>query len=250
MQNFSALWPSLTLRQRATFLAHTFKAVTRHHHLDLAGRLRRYIPADGIVLDIGGHAGHYAHLFATLAVAGRIYSFEPSPYACSVLEIRQRLGRLPANIELTAKALSDLPGVLELRTPLKASGSLGFGAASFNTARGDAVRVDKVEVTTIDDFAAARGLTRLDFIKLDIEGWEHHALRGGIESLRRFRPVLLAEVDDPMLRASGTSAADFWQFLSSLGYRATSLAEPDAVCPAYAGPADYLFLPIAADRRP
>lgn len=241
MQTFATLWPSLTMRQRATFVAHAFKAATRHHHLDLAGALRRYVPADGIVLDIGGHAGHYAHLFATLAAAGRVYSFEPSPYACSVLEIRQRLGRLPANIELTAKALSDAPGSLELRTPLKASGSLGFGTASFNRARAGAVRVDEVEVTTIDDFVAARGIARIDFIKLDIEGWEHHALRGGAEALRRWKPALLAEVDDPMLRASGTSAAELWDFLAGLGYRAALLDDPDAVCPTYEGSADYLF---------
>lgn len=241
MQNFSTLWPSLTLRQRATFIAHTFKAVTRHHHLDLADRLRRYIPAEGIVLDIGGHAGHYAHLFATLAPSGQVCSFEPSPYACSVLEIRQKLGRLPDNIKLFPKALSDRPGKLELRTPLKMSGSVGFGTASFNMARGDKVRIDEVEVTTIDSFMAAQGLAHVDFIKLDIEGWEHHALRGGIETLRRCRPTLLAEVDDPMLRASGSSAADLWEFLAELGYRAALLSDPDILCPAYQGSADYLF---------
>lgn len=241
MQSFATLWPTLTLRQRATFVAHAFKAVTRHHHLDLADRLRRFIPADAVVLDIGGHAGHYAHLFATLARAGRVYSFEPSPYACAILEIRQRLGRLPANIELIADALSDAPGMLELRTPLKRSGSLGFGRATFSAGSKAAVRTDRVAVATIDSFASARGLPRLDFIKLDIEGWEHHALRGGADSLRRWHPVLLAEVDDGMLRASGSSAADLWDFLADLGYRAARLSAPETACPAYAGTADYLF---------
>ena len=241
MRTFSGLWPSLTMRQRATFIAHAFKALTRHHHLDLSERLRRYVPADAVVLDIGGHAGHYAHLFATLAPQGQVYSFEPSPYACAILEIRQRLGRLPANIELIPKALSETPGKLSLRTPQKASGSLGFGRATFSPERQKGVRIDDVEVTTIDQFVAARGMDRVDFIKLDIEGWEHHALRGGAQTLRRWQPSLLAEVDDKMLCASGSSAAGFWDFLAGLGYQARPLADPDTVCPTYAGSADYLF---------
>lgn len=242
MSTLSGLWASLTLRQKATFAAHAFKAATKSYHREMIGLLRPYIPADAVVLDVGGHAGHFAQLFATLAPAGQIYTFEPSPYACSILELRRSLGRLPANISIVPQALSDRSGMLELRTPLKHSGSLGFGTAKFGLDAGVPSRIDSVPVTTIDLFAAAVPLDRIDFIKLDIEGWEHHALLGGSASLRRFRPAVLAEVSDRLLRLSSSSAAALWDFFSDQGYSAYRLDAPAAPLAAFAGDDDYLFL--------
>lgn len=52
------------------------------------------------------------------------------------------------------------------------------------------------EMTTLDSWAlwhSAGPLGRLDWIKVDVEGAEEHALRGGLETIRRFRPKLLVE---------------------------------------------------------
>jgi methyltransferase FkbM-like protein len=45
-------------------------------------------------------------------------------------------------------------------------------------------------LTTIDELVAELNLTRVDFIKMDIEGAEKNALRGARQTLGRFRPRL------------------------------------------------------------
>jgi hypothetical protein len=50
--------------------------------------------------------------------------------------------------------------------------------------------VDGAETISIDDYVARQGLTRVDFIKMDIEGAEDAALSGAAETIRRFRPKL------------------------------------------------------------
>jgi hypothetical protein len=77
-----------------------------------------------------------------------------------------------------------------------------------------------VEVTTIDHFAREEGLQRLDFIKMDVEGWEKRILEGGAETIGRFRPALLVELIDAQLARAGDSLETAWTLLEQWGYRA------------------------------
>jgi len=57
----------LTPRQRASWLAHLFKAATQRHHTDLRPLFAPHVPEDAVVIDIGAHAGQFSKLFATMA---------------------------------------------------------------------------------------------------------------------------------------------------------------------------------------
>jgi hypothetical protein len=85
------------------------------------------------------------------------------------------------------------------------------------------VRHDIVALTTIDRFAALTELNRLDFIKADIEGWEMHAVRGGLDTIRRFRPVIMLEMVETALARGGDSLAGAYRTLADLDYRPAML---------------------------
>lgn len=228
----------LTPRQRASWLAHLFKAVTQQHHRDLIPVLAPFIATDAVILDVGAHAGQFSKLFATLAPEGRVYAFEPSPYARSVLGPALAVGGR-GRVEVIPAGLSDTAGDLVLHTPIKRRGGLGFGIAHLG---GEAAEgVDQiVPLTTLDAFAETRGLARLDFIKMDIEGWEFRALTGGRSTLARFLPVLFLEVDAAMLARAGDDPDSLFGWLRALGYRAWR-APGMTPAEAYEGPGDYLF---------
>ena len=63
------------------------------------------------------------------------------------------------------------------------------------------------------------GLTRVDVIKMDIEGAEMAALRGAVETLRQFKPVLLIELSDRSLQHQDTSSREVLGWLEQQGYR-------------------------------
>lgn len=230
----------LTLSQRASWLAHVFKATTQQHHRELVPLFAPYIPGDAVVLDVGAHAGQFAKLFAALAPRGRVYAFEPSAYARSVLRPALAVGGR-GRVEIVAAGLSDEAGEMVLHTPIKRRGGLGFGAAHLGASEAATVVEQTVTLTTLDAFARARGLTRLDFIKIDIEGWELRALTGGRQTLARFRPALYLEVDAAMLARAGDTPDALFGWLRELGYGAIRMPELVPV-EGYAGPGDYLFI--------
>lgn len=234
----------LNFRQRGDWVAHVLKAGLQQHHREMIPVFAPYIPDDAVVLDVGAHAGQFARLFAGMAPRGQVWSFEPSAYARSVMTTAARLRRID-NITLLPVGLSDAPGELVLHTPVKKAGGLGFGAAHLGADDGSRETVQQVvRLTTLDAFVAEKGLTRVDFIKADIEGWELHALRGGEQTLARFRPALFLEVSEHHLARAGESAAGLFAWLAERGYQAHSVPDMTPV-PDYSEASDFLFLPKA-----
>ncbi|MDO8379702.1 FkbM family methyltransferase [Phenylobacterium sp.] len=232
----------MILKRRVDFLAHLLKASLRQHHRELIPVFQPLIPADGVIVDVGAHAGQFSKLFAKMAPRGRVYAFEPSAYARSILTRALAFNRL-SHVKVIPMGLSDAPADLILRTPIKSRGGLGFGIAHFGEDGQDArdTMDQVVPLTTLDAFAQAEGLTRLDFLKADVEGWEVNVLKGGLKTLAKHRPALFLEISDASLARAGARPTDIWDLLRPLGYHA--LKAPDFVAvDGYAGVEDYLFV--------
>lgn len=229
-------------RITAGLFAHLFKAIFKQHHREMRPLLAPLIPEDAVVFDVGAHAGQYTKLFARLARRGRVYAIEPQSYALRILRTAICFNRL-RNIEILPLALGAAPSATTLTIPVKRSGSYGFGLAHLGPhTRGGAAETESVAVTTLDALATTLGLTRLDFIKADIEGWEQAMAEGGRATLARFKPALLIELNEEHLNRAGGSVATLWRMLSDLGYRAyegnVAAAPLDAPCEG-----DVLWLP-------
>lgn len=139
---------------------------------------------DEVVIDGGGCWGDTALYFSNqVGENGKVYVFE---FISGNIDILKR------NLELNP----DLKNSIELvRHPLWSVS----GTDIFFSENGPASKVStnyfqdstgKTQTLSIDDLVNNNCLTRLDFIKLDIEGAELEALKGAINSLTKFRPKL------------------------------------------------------------
>jgi FkbM family methyltransferase len=197
--------------------AHLFKAVAKQHHRELLPLLRPLIPEDAIVFDVGAHAGQFAKLFARLAPRGFVYAFEPGSYARAILRTAIRFNRI-TNVAILPMALGERCSVARLTLPVKRSGSYGFGLAHLGTGT-DAAEIEAVAVATLDAVVDALQLSRLDFIKADIEGHELRMIEGARATLARLKPALFIEMNEAHLARAGDSLAAAWRTLGDLGYR-------------------------------
>lgn len=139
------------------------------------------IGAGEVVFDAGAFGGILTNVFAKqVGPEGRVISFEPDALNRAHVLKNLELNGGPANVEVLSEGLWDS----ETEVEFCERGALG-SSAFWDGPGGHKV---KIQTTTIDRVAAQRKLTRLDFIKINIEGAEVKALNGAIESIRRFRP--------------------------------------------------------------
>ncbi|MEV6878398.1 FkbM family methyltransferase [Amycolatopsis sp. NPDC051128] len=71
---------------------------------------------------------------------------------------------------------------------------------------------------TLDGLRAAAGLTRLDFVKIDVEGGELHVLQGGQQTIETFRPTMLIEIEARHTARYEYSPDDVVDWLTRRGY--------------------------------
>ena len=178
--------------------------------------MNELIQPGATVLDIGGNEGLYSVFMARKAGrSGRVIVFEPSPREQERLVANVRLNGL-MNVKLERCALADSAGSAVLK--LGEAGHAGLntlGDFPFEMKQDGDV---EVSLLRLDDYAARAELTRLDFIKLDAEGAEQKIIRGGRETLKRFMPVILLEVNHAALTHQGSSTRALCDELLSLGY--------------------------------
>ena len=80
-------------------------------------------------------------------------------------------------------------------------------------------KIIDVEVSTVDQIASMENLQRLDFVKADIEGAEFLMLKAALETFRKFRPMLMLEIQAQSTRLFGYEPNDLFVLLKSMGYR-------------------------------
>lgn len=90
-----------------------------------------------------------------------------------------------------------------------------------------------VEVATIPLDEVIPDNERVLLIKIDVQGWEAHVLRGASKLLSRKAgeaPYLIYEEDERLLKASNSSAEEIRQFLGTVGYHHCTRVGTDAHC--------------------
>ncbi len=169
-----------------------------------------YLTQGDVVVDVGANLGFMSGIFSTLIGAkGRVYSFEPSPLVYSKL-----LQVITSNRYDNVSAYNLGCGSKDQSLVLHGSSSSGGASLRPNPrSENPAHGVQTVQVVRLDDFLGPK-LERLDFLKIDTEGFEDEVLLGAERTLERFMPVVYIELCSEYLNSSERSIA----FLRGRGY--------------------------------
>lgn len=155
------------------------------------------------VVDLGANLGVFATRAAKrVGPSGRVVAVEPHPDNFRRLKANGERNGL-ANLACVNAAAGDHEG--EARLFVHERG------INHSLVRGSGMSVP-VRLTTVDALVAELGLTRVDFLKVDIEGVAPEALRGASGTLRRFRPLIALERD------SEAESRGLDELLASHGY--------------------------------
>jgi len=174
--------------------------------------LDRFVSAGDVVVDAGANCGIYTVAAGKLAgKAGGVLAFEPGDRVAEVLARNIEVNGLE-NVRVFRQALSDRSGTARL---YRHRGPVASSIAAEDGCGGD---YDEIETITLDAALAEAGVDRVDFLKIDIEGAEELAFRGGEEMFRKSRPVVVFEMNASAAARFQLAANGAWEHLERLGY--------------------------------
>jgi len=166
--------------------------------------IRRLLPRDPVFFDVGANFGYYAITLAKRCKA--VYAFEPNPPTYALLAENAALNHL-TNIHHFQIALGSRNGEVAMQQRPGNSGGQYIASG------------EGIPMVTLDFFCRSHGIEQIDFVKVDIEGYEEHFLLGAQEVLKKLRPMFQMEFSPAWLRRAGSSLASVVRLLHESGYQ-------------------------------
>lgn len=170
---------------------------------------KRVLRAGHCVVDIGANIGYTVRIASEqVGPVGRVLAIEPDPDNLRLLRANTRGLE---QVTICACAVGAEPGVASL---FRSRWNAGDHRLYFNDGREQVL----VPVNTVDRLVAEHAVERVHFIKMDVQGYEPHVLRGMLKTLQRDHPILLTEFWPNGMRAAGGNPEEFLDTLHDLGY--------------------------------
>lgn len=207
--------------------AYTKDVMGRHlykrgvHESVLSTWVLRHLPLrdDAVVLDVGANLGWYSLLLARRCPRARIHAFEPEPRNLALLRANLQQNGI-TNVTVHAVAVAERSGAMKF-----------FPYPDKNMGRHSLVPMDglqpiDVQVVSLDDFLRAERIDAraVEFVKIDVEGYELPVLQGA-SSLLAASPLMLAEFAPKYMRRAGTDPESLLRWLQDRGFRAFECTE-------------------------
>jgi FkbM family methyltransferase len=173
-----------------------------------------------VVLDIGANIGYYTVIMSKLVgEQGKVLAFEPTKHFYNVLECTVEVNNLK-NVELYNFGLSN--------ENIESEISIGEHSATIHWLKdsprngGNPLSVENIRLKKLDDIIDSLNISKLDFIKIDVDGHEPAFLEGAWETLKKYKPVILMEIDHQHYKKAGYTAWDFYNKLKDKGFHVYS----------------------------
>jgi FkbM family methyltransferase len=208
---------------KRTFEGNTIRMPTRYYRYFPKGYekdnflfINKHLRPGMTILDIGAHIGLMSIPFSKrTGPEGKVFAFEPTPTTVRVLEKTVKLNG-GSNVSIEPYALSHKKGKLTFHI---SENEVDNSNSLVNNKRTDRMEnAIEVDVSTIDDIVREKGLERIDFIKIDVEGAELQVLKGGDQTISKFRPPMILSIHPDSIKNFGDSQTEIWDYLKQHGY--------------------------------
>lgn len=172
------------------------------HDQNMLPLLKEFIKNGDVVLDIGAFIGDHTIYYSKLVGDnGSVIAFEPNRDSFFCLEHNLKAYK---NVELINSAIGKEYGFVRTVDVL---GNIGMNFLIPDNLGG--IVIYSLNQMEID---------RIDFIKIDVEGFELDVLIGGKETINKFKPTMLIEINDATLSRQGISRNDIFAWLQENNY--------------------------------
>ncbi len=189
-----------------------YMELRREEYLPLVDCVASRLNASDTLVDVGANIGYFSLLLMErIRFQGEAHLFEPLPHLADLC-MRTFSGG-PYHVQIHNVGLGDVKGEVTLYT--STDGNIGWNTMLPEWA--SRMRPVRVPIIPFDEL----GISEVQFIKVDVEGFEYNVLRGMLDTLRRAShlPSILCEVAPPQSHPHGAETAEIFTRLQELGYQ-------------------------------
>lgn len=153
---------------------------------------REFIKNDSVIIDAGANIGIFSLFASHLAPKGKIYSFEPIESIFGILNKNIISNNLQDSIFVYNLALGDEKGRTEMMVQDNnmGGGNIILDSDFLKGRESNYHKKESIEMTTIDNFIKENNVEKVDFIKIDTEGYEKQIIQGARNTIKEFSPVI------------------------------------------------------------
>ena len=178
----------------------------------------KWIKKGDLVIDGGANIGLYSSLFSNIVKSnGFVHSFEPIKKTFQSLRNHINADSRYKNYQLNNVGLGDKIERKVMYIPDEISGHASLERHD-NAWNAKITTQHQVQLTSLDSYCETHNLKKLNFLKLDIEGAEYFALSGGINTIKKFKPILHVEVNSQLMLNFNKTPIELVTLLESMGY--------------------------------
>ena len=168
-----------------------------------------------ICLDVGGNIGYYTLLESNIiGDTGKVIAIEPSPPNFKHLKRNLEIQN-SENVDAYNFAAGDVDGNLNFLVYKESNGSFTIPDGETTNLPGELI---KVPAKRLDTFLKELNIEHVDFVRMDVEGYEHHIIEGMKETIKKSKPMFQIEVHVTLMGKEGTRK--FLEEFQDFGYEA------------------------------
>jgi FkbM family methyltransferase len=177
--------------------------------------LSKELKKDMVCLDVGGNIGYYT-LFESNIVGenGKVIAIEPSPPNFQHLKKNLEIQNTE-NVDAYNFAAGDKDGEINFLVYEESNGSFTIPDGETTDLPGELI---KVQAKRLDTFLGELKQDHVDFVRMDVEGYESHIIGGMINTIKKSKPMFQIEVHASIMGKEGTKK--FLKTFQDFGYEA------------------------------
>lgn len=161
-----------------------------------------HIPVGGVVIDVGAFIGDHTIAYLNkVRENGMVYAFEPYINAFECLKFNLKNYK---NLNAFNYALGNSEDYISMEI-VETNDGMNF------IKQGNDIRITRLDTIS-------QNFTKLDFIKIDCEGYELDVLQGGQRTIQKYKPKMLIEINEMTLNRNNVKREDIYEWLDVAGY--------------------------------
>lgn len=213
--------------------------ISKSYEPELVKIVKLLIDQQKDVIDVGANIGFYTVMFNNLIDDNRkVLAIEPTSKALQRLRKNLLLNQADKKVIIFEGGVSDIQGFLEIKTILGKEEYSTLGAMTHPSTSEQKIVIEQVQVSTLDILVDKYSLTP-GFIKIDVEGVEPLVIRGMQNLLQKYKPIVILEWDELMLKSNGFIPLEVINWFEKYDYRVF-----DPLAPSYPPNGNMLCIPI------